>query len=82
MLALQPAIDHGEAGGYMTGYGLGVMQLDIDDEIIIGHLGGTAGYMGFMLYVPATERYVSGYINVMGDPGAVIVPVVERLMQP
>jgi D-alanyl-D-alanine carboxypeptidase len=82
MLAFQAAVDHGEAGGYLTGYGFGVMQLGIEDEIVIGHLGGTAGYMGFMLYLPTTERYVSGYINVMGDPGAVILPVVQRLAQP
>lgn len=82
MLAFQPAIDHGEAGGYLTGYGLGVMQLGVGDEVVLGHLGGTAGYMGFMLYVPATDRYVAGVINVMGDPGAVILPVVQRLAEP
>lgn len=82
MLAFRPAIDQGEAGGYLTGYGLGVMRLEIDGEVVIGHLGGTAGYVGFMLYVPATDRYVSGVMNVMGNPGAVILPAVRRLAQP
>lgn len=82
MLAFQPASDHGEAGGYLTGYGLGVMQLGIEGEVVIGHLGGTAGYVGFMLYVPATGRYVVGSMNVMGNPGAVILPVVRRLAEP
>jgi D-alanyl-D-alanine carboxypeptidase len=81
MLAFQPAIDSGEAGGFLTGYGLGAMQLDVGGEVVIGHLGGTAGYMGFMLYVPATDRYVTGVINVMGNPGAVILPVVQRLAE-
>jgi D-alanyl-D-alanine carboxypeptidase len=84
MLAFQPVPDGGgsEAGGHMTGYGLGVMQLDDATAGSVGHLGGTAGYMGFNLYVPATGRYVSGYINIMGDPGVLISPVVTRLAQP
>ncbi|NUQ75082.1 MAG: beta-lactamase family protein [Polyangiaceae bacterium] len=82
MLAFQPAVDDGDVGGNLIGYGLGVMQLDMDGEKILGHLGGTAGYQGFMLYLPSTERYVSGFINVMGDPGALITPAVSRLAQP
>ncbi len=79
MLAFQPAPD---PMVHMTDYGLGVMQLDIDGDIAIGHLGGTAGYQSFMLYVPATDRYVSGFINVMGDPSPVLLPTVARLAQP
>ncbi|MDP9035772.1 MAG: hypothetical protein M3O50_13295 [Myxococcota bacterium] len=47
-----------------------------------GHLGGTAGYQSFMLYLPATQRYLSGYMNVMGDLNAVLSPLVERAAQP
>src|SRR5262249_52971599 len=84
MLAFQPVPDGGggEAGGHLIGYGLGVMQFDDDAAGSMGHLGGTAGYMGFNFYIPATHRYVSGYINVMGDPGILILPVVTRLAQP
>jgi D-alanyl-D-alanine carboxypeptidase len=42
-------------------------------------MGGSAGYQAFMLYVPATDRYVSGFINVMGDIGAVLVPIIGRV---
>lgn len=84
MLAFQPVPDGGgsEAGGHMLGYGLGVMQLGGDVADCVGHLGSTAGYRGFNLYLPATRRHVSGYINVMGDPGVLILPVVTRLAQP
>jgi hypothetical protein len=35
-----------------------------------------------MLYAPATDRYVSGFINVMGDLGAVLVPILARVTRP
>lgn len=79
MFAFQPAPD---PQLHLTGYGLGVMQLESDGDVVIGHLGGTAGYESFMLYVPATKRYVSGFINVMGDPTPVITPVVARVAEP
>jgi D-alanyl-D-alanine carboxypeptidase len=84
MLAFKPVPNGGgpDAGGHLLGYGLGVMQFNDDVAGCLGHLGGTAGYRGFNLYVPATHRYVSGYINVMGDPGVLISPVVARLAQP
>lgn len=66
----------------MIGYGLGVMQFDDEMAGSLGHLGGTAGYVGFNLYVPVTRRYVSGFINIMGDPGVLIAPVVARVAQP
>lgn len=84
MLAFEPVPDGGgsETGGHLVGYGLGVMRFDDAAAGGIGHLGGTAGYIGFNLYVPVTRRYVSGYINVMGDPGVLIYPVLARLAQP
>ncbi len=63
-------------------YGLGVMELDATAGHAIGHLGITAGYQSFMFYIPATDRYVTGSINVMGDIGAVLGPIVARLSQP
>lgn len=79
MLAFEPASDPQVP---LTGYGLGVMQVESDGIRAIGHLGGTAGYQGFMLYLPSTQRYLSGYMNVMGDLGAVLRPLVARLAQP
>lgn len=79
MFAFQPAVD---TQSHQTGYGLGMMQLESEGELILGHLGGTAGYSGFMLYIPATDRYVSGFINIMGDPSAVLTPVLARLAKP
>jgi hypothetical protein len=35
-----------------------------------------------MLYVPATDRYLTGFINVMGDLGAVLEPVLARVATP
>jgi D-alanyl-D-alanine carboxypeptidase len=64
-------------GGHLTGYGFGMMQLDTAGAI--GHLGITAGYTGFTLYFPDTERYVAGYMNQIGDPGVLAIPVVEAL---
>lgn len=66
----------------LTGYGLGVMQLQGNGYTALGHLGGTAGYQSFMLYLPETGRYVSGFINVMGDVGAVLEPLLVRLATP
>ena len=37
------------------------------------------GPESFMFYFPATNRYVSGFINVMGDIGAVLEPIVARV---
>ncbi len=79
MFAFQPAVD---AQTHQTGYGLGMMQLESEGEIVIGHLGGTAGYSGFMFYIPSTDRYVSGFINIMGDPEPVLTPVIGRLAEP
>jgi D-alanyl-D-alanine carboxypeptidase len=76
MFAFEPAVDPHLP---LVGYGYGVMQLSSNDDIAVGHMGGSAGYQAFMLYVPATDRYVSGFINVMGDIGAVLVPIIGRV---
>lgn len=76
MFAMQPASDPPLP---LVGYGYGVMQLSSNDDIVVGHMGGSAGYTAFMFYAPATDRYVSGFINVMGDIGAVLVPIVARV---
>ncbi|MCC6551388.1 MAG: beta-lactamase family protein [Polyangiaceae bacterium] len=79
MLAFQPAPD---PQAHLIGYGLGVMQMEAGGDLAVGHLGGTAGYETFMLYLPVTDRYMSGFINLMTDPGVVVSPVMTRLVQP
>jgi D-alanyl-D-alanine carboxypeptidase len=79
MFAVLPARDTDEA---MVAYGLGVSVLEVDGVTAIGHLGGTAGYQGGMLYVPETDRYVSGFHNVNADIASVLAPVLERVARP
>lgn len=79
MFAFQPAV---EAETRQVGYGFGVMQMTSDGDDAVGHLGGTAGYQSFMLYVPATDRYLSGFINEMGGLAPVLGPVLARVAKP
>ncbi|WP_164018311.1 serine hydrolase domain-containing protein [Pyxidicoccus trucidator] len=79
MFAFQSAPD---PESRLIGYGLGVMQLASKGIIAIGHLGTTAGYQSFMLYVPKTGRYVTGFTNVMGDLAAVLEPILDRAARP
>jgi len=79
MFAVLPASD---PDAPVVAYGLGVMVLDASGVTAIGHLGGTAGYQSFMFYVPDGDRYVSGAINVNGDIGAVLMPVLQRAAAP
>ena len=62
-----------------TGYGLGLQHFQVGDVEFIGHLGGTAGFQGFVLYQPDSAVAVAGYMNRMGDLGAFIVPVLEAV---
>ncbi|RKH55879.1 serine hydrolase domain-containing protein [Corallococcus llansteffanensis] len=79
MLAFQSAP---EPESRLIGYGLGVMQIESNEAAAVGHLGTTAGYQSFMLYVPKTGRYVTGVMNVMGDLAAVLVPILDRVAKP
>ncbi|MFP2923636.1 serine hydrolase domain-containing protein [Pyxidicoccus sp. 3LG] len=79
MLAFAPAP---EPESRLVGYGLGVMRLESNGTVAVGHLGGTAGYQSFMLYLPETDRYVTGFTNVMGDLAAVLVPILDRASRP
>lgn len=79
MLAFQSAPD---PESRLVGYGLGVMQLSSNGVVAVGHLGSTAGYQSFMLYLPETDRYITGSMNVMGDLAAVLVPILDRASRP
>ena len=59
--------------------GLGVFRFQVGDVEWIGHLGGTAGYQGFMLRQPTTGVVVSGFMSQRGDLGAFILPVLEAV---
>ena len=78
-VAFEPAPD---PESRLVGYGLGVMQLESNGAVAIGHLGTTAGYQSFMLHVPGTDRYVTGFTNVMGDLAAVLEPILDRASRP
>jgi D-alanyl-D-alanine carboxypeptidase len=62
-----------------TGYGLGITRFEVDGQVFLGHLGGTAGFLGFMLYHPATGVATSGFITTRGDLGSLLVPVLETI---
>lgn len=62
-----------------TGYGLGVMRFQLGAQQYYGHLGGTAGYQGFMLLEPNSGMLLTGYMNQPGDFAAFIVPVLESV---
>ena len=79
VVAMQAFLPASHPDAPVVGYGLGMMMLDWNGSIAIGHLGGTAGYQSFMLYVPAADRYLSGFINVNGDLDAVLAPALESV---
>jgi CubicO group peptidase (beta-lactamase class C family) len=61
------------------GYGLGLQHFRAGDLELVGHLGGTAGFQGFVLIHPATGIAASGYVNRYGDLGAFLVPVLDAI---
>ena len=62
-----------------TGYGLGLQRFQLGEIELIGHLGGTAGFQGFMFVQPGTGLVASGYMNRQGDFGAFIMPALEAI---
>jgi len=60
-----------------TGYGLGLARFQVGDTELIGHLGGTAGFQGFVLRDPSTGVTVAGVMTTRGDFGAFILPVLD-----
>jgi len=62
-----------------TGYGLGIARFQAGEIELYGHLGGTAGFQGFVVFQPATGVVTSGYMNRTGDFGAFIVPVLDAV---
>lgn len=61
------------------GYGFGLQHFQVGDLELVGHLGGTAGFQGFVLVHPATGITASGYVNRYGDLGGFIVPVLDAI---
>ena len=49
------------------------------DLELVGHLGGTAGFQGFVLIHPTTGIAASGYVNRYGDLGGLIIPVLDAI---
>ncbi len=61
------------------GYGFGLQHFRAGDLELVGHLGGTAGFQGFVLIHPASGIAASGYINRFGDLGGFLVPVLDAI---
>lgn len=62
---------------FVTGYGLGLMRIEFDGQRYIGHYGGTAGFVSFMLYSPAQDTAFSGFLTTSGDLGALLAPLID-----
>jgi D-alanyl-D-alanine carboxypeptidase len=63
-----------------TGYGLGLTLYDVNGAELIGHLGGTAGFQGFMLLDTSTGVVISGHMNRRpGGLGNFILPVLAAV---
>lgn len=76
MLELTPAPVPEEA---QTHYGLGIVRDELNGVEMFGHLGGTAGFQGFMFYQPSTGVTLTGYMNTRGDLGAFLIPVLDAV---
>jgi D-alanyl-D-alanine carboxypeptidase len=76
MLSFLPG---GEPGSPETEYGLGIQVSELDGTRLVGHMGRTAGYWGFVWQLPETGYFVTGAINSNGDLGAFASPIVKRL---
>ena len=68
-----------DAQSSQKGYGLGVAQFDAGGIILIGHLGGTAGFQSFVFLHPDSGVAASVHMNRAGDFGAFIVPVLDAI---
>lgn len=62
-----------------TGYGLGLVRFEVGEIELVGHLGGTAGFQGFVFFEPGTGTVAAGYMNQRGDFGAYIMPVLDAI---
>jgi D-alanyl-D-alanine carboxypeptidase len=58
------------------GYGLGIMHMDFDGIELIGHLGGTAGYIALSGYMPDYDAQFSVFISAGGDPSPAFFPAI------
>jgi hypothetical protein len=52
------------------GYGLGVMLLDVDCGVLLGHEGFIDGYHTLAFYNPNFDRTVVGFTNTTSDAGS------------
>lgn len=63
----------------MTGYGLGIARFEVGETVLYGHLGGTAGFHGFVLFHPPSGIVTSGIMNTRGDLGGFVIPVLDAV---
>jgi D-alanyl-D-alanine carboxypeptidase len=62
-----------------THYGLGLAKIHFDGMNLLGHYGSTAGYGGFMLMDTDTGVVVAGSMNVGGNLGELIIPLIQAV---
>lgn len=62
-----------------THYGLGLARLEFGGRELLGHIGNTAGYGGFMLLDTASGVVFTGGMNQRGNLGAFIIPVIQAV---
>jgi len=73
-------IDAPDEGG-QVGYGLGMQKYMLPGGTeVIGSLGMTAGYTGFVGYLPAQGITIAAAMNWQDDPTPVLLPAIEILL--
>jgi D-alanyl-D-alanine carboxypeptidase len=65
----------------LVGYGLGLERYELPGGVeVIGHAGGTAGYLSFVGHLPAQDVDVAIVINNRDDPAPVLIPALKLLV--
>ena len=79
MLSFLPGVEGPESP--QTEYGLGIAGYELAGVRLLGHMGQTAGYWGFVWYAPKTGYYFAGEMNQNSDPGAFAAPIAKLLSE-
>jgi D-alanyl-D-alanine carboxypeptidase len=65
----------------LVGYGLGLERYELPGGVVvIGHAGGTAGYLSFVGHLPAQDIDVAMVINNRDDPTPVLIPALKLMV--
>jgi D-alanyl-D-alanine carboxypeptidase len=65
----------------LVGYGLGLERYELPGGVeVIGHAGGTAGYLTFVGHLPVQDVDVAMVINNRDDPTPVLIPALKLMV--